>query len=253
MKPLDEAARDVLRAGRAAERPSAADRARVRHKLEVAMAAGVVGPAIAAPASGAKAWWASKLFLGGAAGGGVAVVAAAVALSLSGSASAPHAVAMAPAATAPEPVLDVRDVPDLAESDEVEVEAPVAPSTPRPQRRLKRVRAKTAEPVVTAPAPVQAAPVPEPRREDDTLEAEAQALHEVQAALRARDSERALALIAEQNRRFPRGQLQPERDGARVLALCASDVTNGTAALSQFVAAHPGSPLLARLKAACAK
>lgn len=259
MKPLDDAARDVLRAGKQAEGPGPADRARVRQKLELALAAGVIGPAIAPPAGAAKAWWASKLWWGSATGGAV-VAAAAVAFTLGTRPAAtseaplaelPGVVAEAPPSPSPPPPIPEPEL-DLNESDGVDDATP-APA-PRPPRRPKKTHAAPhADPVALAAPPAPSPAPPEARRDEDTLEAEAQALHEVQAALRDRDSPRALRLIAEQNARFPHGQLGPEREAARVLALCASDPASGSAALSKFVAAHPGSPLLGRLKAACAK
>lgn len=260
MKPLDESAHDVLQAGRAGEGPSAADRERVRGKLAIAIAAGAAGPAIAAPAMKAAAkWWASKTVIGLVSASVVAVSAAVVLTRPSKVQPVDPPPAVSPVT---QPVVATAPVDD-EEEDEVEAVDDTAPPGPSatptsvPVKKVKRKKKPVVKEVkeVEAPPPISTPPpqVVEPSKRDDTLEAETQGLREVHAALRAKDSAKALSLIDEQDRRFPLGQLRPEREAAKVLALCASDPKSGGAALAQFVERHPGSPLLPRLRAACTK
>lgn len=259
MKPLDESAHDVLQAGRATEGPTAADRERVRGKLAIAIAAGAAGPAIAAPAMKAAAkWWASKTVIG-IVSASVVAVSAAVVLTRSNKVKPPDnpppvvqpVVATAPVAEEEEDEVDAVD--DTAPPSPSPTSAPVPVPVKKVKRKKKTAPKEVAE--VEAPPPISTPPpqVVEPSKKDDTLEAETQGLREVHAALRAKDNAKALSLIDEQDRRFPLGQLRPEREAAKVLAMCASEPKSGTTALAQFVERHPGSPLLPRLRAACAK
>ena len=59
-----------------------------------------------------------------------------------------------------------------------------------------------------------------------------------------------MTLAAEHERRFPRGTLAQERDGARVVARCMSGAKSSSGA-EAFLAAHPRSPMRARIVAAC--
>lgn len=263
MKPLDEASRDVIKEGQAGEAPTRADRERLRRRLGAALAAGVAGPAIAAPVAKAAQWWASKAALAGVGTAGLVVVAAAAVVWPRVTAGpvppAPPAVtsrvAQAPAPVAVEPALEA-DAPDTTvAAAPVEDEPPRAPARSPPRsKKPPRAAVKKAEEPSMEPLPVAKVAAPEPQLrppEPDTLEAETSGLREVYAALKLKDSAQALRLLAAQEARFPKGQLQPERDAARVLALCASSPTEGSAALARFLATHPGSPLLARLKGAC--
>ena len=113
-------------------------------------------------------------------------------------------------------------------------------------------------------APVQvssAAPPPTPTEEpapavpdQEQLLAETKLLQAAQKALRERNQKRALILLSQHEQRFPGGLLRPERDAARVFALCeAGDVKHARQAAQRFAAAHAASPLLAKVKATCAK
>ena len=75
---------------------------------------------------------------------------------------------------------------------------------------------------------------------------------EIQLALRSGDNARALSLVREHERRFPESAWLPEREGARVLALCATAGPGDARRLGQtFVQTYPLSPLGARVRAAC--
>lgn len=114
--------------------------------------------------------------------------------------------------------------------------------------------------VIPAPATVSRRPVhatdvdgPGLRPNDSTVGEgaveEAALVAEIDAALRADDGARALRLIEEHERRFPRGLLVDEREAARVLVRCAS--APDPSAAETFLLAHPRSPLHARIVAAC--
>lgn len=114
--------------------------------------------------------------------------------------------------------------------------------------------------VIPAPSTISRRPVhatdvdgPGLRPNDSTIGEgaveEAALVAEIDAALRADDGARALRLIEEHERRFPRGLLVDEREAARVLVRCASAPDPSVA--ETFLLAHPRSPLHARIVAAC--
>ncbi len=113
-------------------------------------------------------------------------------------------------------------------------------ATPRPMR--SKTAARTAE----RPAPVVATPVVE----SSSLAEETHLLREADRAVRAGDGERAMALLNDHAARFPDGNLAPERAAERLVVLCLDGKADASAAV-RFMAAHPGSPLTARVKQAC--
>jgi hypothetical protein len=82
-------------------------------------------------------------------------------------------------------------------------------------------------------------------------EQEARLVGEIDNALRTSNPAAALRLVAEHQRRFPHGVLAEEREGARVVARCLSGSVAGAAGAARFVAAHPRSPMRARILASC--
>lgn len=254
MSSLDPRSRDVLRAGQAAEGPAASDKERLRQKLAVALAAGVTGPAIAAPAVVAAKWWASRAVIGSAGVVSAVVVGVTAVVATRSPDPVPPPPAPIIATPPPAPVVTAEPI------DDVEPPEPPEPSsdqpTPPPKKPVKRVKRSAGKPdPVEAPAPpvVLTAPAPPEKPSADELEAETQGLKEVQLALRAKEPQRALALLDQQDKRFAQGQLRQEREGARVLALCATAPADGVAAFERFRAAHPSSPMLSRLKGACGR
>jgi len=74
----------------------------------------------------------------------------------------------------------------------------------------------------------------------------------MQEALRAGNATRTLAFVREHERRFPAGQFAPERDGAKVLALCLGASRDQAVALGRaYLDSHARSPLAARVRATC--
>lgn len=232
MSELSLLAREIVRAGRDADEPMPADRARVRRALARAIAGGAVVSA-AATAGGqavlggvlvkAVVVAAAALMVGGSVGVGVWLGRGRSGVAPPRSAAAgpasPPAVAPAPA-TAHQPAAPGRSVA-------------------QPPRRVSPGE--------------RAAPSATPASGADTLEAETRDLREVHWALYAHQPGRALELLAEQAARFPRGELGQEREAARILALCQlGRLAEAGAARARFVRAHPRSPLVPRLRAACA-
>lgn len=86
----------------------------------------------------------------------------------------------------------------------------------------------------------------------DRLAVEARELRLAQRALRAGESDRALALLAAQDARHASGALAQERHAARVLALCQrGQVSLARREASSFESRFPGSPLVAKVQGAC--
>jgi hypothetical protein len=84
------------------------------------------------------------------------------------------------------------------------------------------------------------------------LEEEARLLRDAHRALAAGDPSRALALLDEDARRFPRGALEPERAAERVFALCATgDVDRATREAQAFVRLHAPGALANRVAEGC--
>jgi hypothetical protein len=136
--------------------------------------------------------------------------------------------------------------------------APLLAPAPREEAASVRARAASddpiAPPVIDAPpSAVESAPAHErPTRvraaTEDTLAIEVGVLGSVRAALHAGEPARALSLLESHRATFARGMLREEFLAARVMAL--RDLgrrTEAAAALAQFVAEMPTSPLAAAL------
>lgn len=143
--------------------------------------------------------------------------------------------------------------------------ASVAPpvAAPRPVPAIVAPAPATA-PVVVAPAPVEVpaptvvaptvAPAPRPAQveERDDLPAELRLIQRAQTALAAGDAAGAQSALRTHARTFPRGHLAEEREALGVQVLCASGRTEeARRAGAAFVARHPGSPQVARVRRTC--
>jgi hypothetical protein len=97
-----------------------------------------------------------------------------------------------------------------------------------------------------------------PQRSDkeiasETLTKEVQLLQAAQLALRAGDTQRSLALLAEHTWTYPQGHLAEARDVARILALCqAGNVAQSKLHAKRFLQQRPESPYALRVRAGCA-
>jgi hypothetical protein len=102
----------------------------------------------------------------------------------------------------------------------------LAPALARPLNVLTPPRFVTPLPLPSGEVPSADAPTlagtagVKPRSAHATLEQELRQLHAAQAAYRDGHAQRALALIADHQRRFPRSQLGGERAVLEVLSLC---------------------------------
>lgn len=253
MSSLSKEAREVLAAGVRAEAPTMADRQRARARLDVALATSIAAAPIEAPAAPPRAWLMKGVV-------GTATVLVVAAGTIAVRTSTPDD---PPGAPPPTPPVSAVMAPPVAAVPAERGEVPprvASPATPAPRRAGSAIAPPAAVPArrpAANAAGAAAAPagaiVPLGAEEPETLEEETRALQQVHGALKDGDASRALRLLAEHEARFPRGQLRPERQAARVLALCATDPAAGRAALAEFLEAHPGSPLLLRVKRACSR
>lgn len=145
--------------------------------------------------------------------------------------------------------------------------AAVSPANPIVTASHAPNTTSAAAPSQRVPEPLAADPAADPhtrivqaRSEDpsedpsaDDLRMEARMLLDARNALRANDGNRALELLHEAHRQFPRGALREEADATRILALCALSRTDEAIRLRErFVRTFPGSPLLERVTHSCA-
>lgn len=127
--------------------------------------------------------------------------------------------------------------------------SPEPPSTP-----LEPIAAPSTIPGPSAPAAHVASPshvAPQGSARSDDLEAEVALLGTAQRALARRSPSDALAALDDHARRFPRGALATEREGLRAVAACEAKRADGKALAERFVSRHASSPLVARVRSAC--
>ncbi len=86
----------------------------------------------------------------------------------------------------------------------------------------------------------------------DELAEETRLLRDADALTRGGQPVRALALLDEHARRFPRGILGEERDVERILSLCAAGRRQeARVSAERFLASRPRSPLAGRVRGSC--
>lgn len=204
---------------RADEEPSAEELDAVLDRVLAA------GPAPAAPAV-------TKLTL---LKGGLAVVAV-------GAVTIPLMAGDATEPPAPEPA------PVVAQAPEAEVDRSEATPEEAPARE-KDAEADKADPPVERPAP---ATKESPPRKGGVAE-EVALMGRIRRAIQAGDNQRALRLLREHGRRFPKGVFADEREVSLAEAFCAADkLDEGRKVANGFVAKNPQSSLVARARRACA-
>ncbi len=220
---LGERARALIEAPRGAFEPAAANRARVRWRVERALAA-------TERASDAPRWRRPLVALLAAAGVlGAAGGAAALAWSARRAGTSAQAPPPETAATAP---LTARAAPARPANEPSPPAIVAAPSSPAP------------------PATTRAAA----RRAPGELAAETALIASAQAATNRGQAGRALELLDQYERRFGGGALAEEHAAARVLALCsAGRRAAARAEAAQFLARWPRSPQAARVRQACSR
>ncbi len=220
MSGLTPEGEELVRAGRAAFRPSDADRERVFQALLPKLGGGPTSPTDAPP--GAATVVKASLVKAGAVLVGLGVAGAGLFLALRQEPSpTPRTSAVAsaaPVAASPAPVDENR-----------QRVVPVTPETPSVEKRA-----------------------PSPSRSADNLAQEVAILSRAGAELHAGRPKAALLALDEHQRRFPGGALTQERTAARVQALCALGRTKeARTEFARLARMSPGSPYEARARKAC--
>lgn len=252
MSELSQEARALIDSVSKLDDPSREDRARVKQRVALSLGAaafGAVAVTQVAAGTGPGMLGTAKAGLWGTTGKlalCASVLGGALALGWPGgqTASKPASVPRQPAAASrpeqPAPAAQVA-APAVAEAP-VQLDAPpaieAAPTAPR--AATKRERAASPEPREPAPA----------ANEQNTLARELSLLGDAQAALRAGQPERALALAREHQARFPAGVLREERLGIETLSECVLG-RKEPARAQAFLRTAPESPLAARVRKAC--
>jgi len=268
MTRLEENERVLIDLARDADDPSDADRARVRSALAARL--GVVAGLGTVASVGAQAGLGgtATASVGAAAGAGSGVGAGAIGGAVTGGAMAVklisvvvvastavgvgtvvvHGAHRAPpaAVSAPAPNRAAPPAPPNVAGPATVVKAPPAEDPPVEAAPPPPARATAGQPLerrsARAAAPSSVASLP-------TLADEARLLHDGVAALRAGHAARALALFDAHAALYPMGALVEERAAERALALAElGRVDEARAAAEDFLRAHPGSPLAARLR-----
>jgi hypothetical protein len=236
MKELDFEQR-LLASARRGLSPAAADAERVRARLAALLPAsaeldlddGTATPELVAPSLAPAASWLGKALVLAAVAGGSATVGYVAGRSES-------------AAEGPRIVLTVPERVAATASGAEPAPASAPPSLPAASASAPAPRAS----VTSSARPALAAA--------DALEHEAQTLRRVERALRAKNPQLALALLAELDADVPRGKLGEERRAAFTVASCEIGFgASRQSLLEKFVAQHPASVYLARVRTSCAE
>jgi hypothetical protein len=236
VKSLSPRAQELLRAARAADVPTAADKARIKAQLDARLAdphlaEPDLGSEPSATTGGSTAWTSAAKWSAAAAAGAAAVWLA----------TGPSA----PTAEAPGLVEPVRG-PDALRIEQVR------PIAPPPEA------GSTSEPDVGSPRWARVGDEPEPAPDAAPsvsaarLAAEAALVREAQGAVRDGDWARALRLTARHRAEFPAGALGEERYALEIIAACrAGDAEREAQARRELRAAHPDSVHWDRVERAC--
>jgi hypothetical protein len=254
---LDPESRRILALARAERTPDEEDKARVKGRLALSLAAtasaaataGSASTASAAPPASAAATASSamglaakvagtatglKWTIGGCALIGVALVGYAA---LPESHSAPTSV----------PAAIVLSAPPAEVAPAVAPAAAVEPAADEPEAEGPKAAEQSAEAQdLTRPAHARA------RRGAGAKGDELSLLHAAQSAWRAGDPARALALVGEHRARHPRSAFAVEREALRVLTLCDLGRTEEASRLGRaWLARSDKSPLRASIERSC--
>lgn len=233
MSPLSPQGRRLFELARGQDEPDQVARNRVARALSLKIAAGAAVTAVGASATAL----------------GAVVAKSAIVLGISGALVGGGWFAWR-TLQPPEPTAPARtSIPRLAApAPMVHEDVPSTWEAPTPKATRDTVKAPSARRTVRPAAPAE----PAPALAEDGLREETTALRLAHQALRERQTEQALRLLDEQDRRFGAGLLPQERAAARILALCqASRVDEARAQASRFERQWPRSPLLGRVRSAC--
>jgi hypothetical protein len=285
MNDLSDDAKALFKAAQSGHEPTERDRDQVRAGLllRIGGAAATLGVAQtgaaaslapgAVMASGAKTLLALKLIVGLTIAGGAGTVAyrslapGAPTSNTSVRARGPSdgaaggAVALGPALKQ-QGQDEKQEASDIGSAASPPEEPPAPEAKPAHERSLGRLE-PPGSPATTVPEPERRSPsggakpgagtFPDETPPSSDLSREARALSGVQRAVRDGRSSEALALLDQQDRDFPQGELRQERVAARVVALCAAGRASEARTLAaSFLARAPRSPLAARMRTVCA-
>jgi hypothetical protein len=267
MNELDPESRQLLVLARTARTPNAEDQARVARRLALAVgvsagtaaSAAVSKAAGAATAAGVQAADAARsttgLFKAAAAWGSVKAGLAG-ALLLSAAAGVYVSVARpSPAPRSAATVAGPRELPatvDRAASERAVVDAPPIAANEPAKSLVAEANATSDNPQVPT-TPRGGDEVKARLRHSVTLGSEIELLHRAQAAWRARSAPRALELLQQHRKRYPRSELRSEREALQVLVLCEVGQSKQAARLaSALLKREPESPARAAIEQSCA-
>ena len=246
MKQLSPKARAMLDALQTVDSPAAGIETRAWSAVVARTAAGDLGPQIPADAPVSTAAATSGLAKTLVLVVGVAAIATAIGVGVATTREDPSAVqrmvARPVVVAAPAPAVDDDDEPELVapESEPELVPEPVEPAPTKARPRAK-ADAKTDRPVVTPPSDGP-----------DALEKEMRLMSEARAALGAGDAGRAIGLLKDHAKQFPRGAFVLEREVSWITALCALGKTDAARTRADgFLRKHGKHPLAAKVRASC--
>ncbi len=247
MNGLGPEANALLEAAREGDEPTQADRERVRGAIATRLAAGAaagLGVATAAKSSSAAvmlAGSATKVLVTVALVGAIGASIGASALMVARARHRPAASAVSAAVPAR---ASTEGVAISTEQANGAAESPPAYPVTTPEKASGGLRAGA------RPATVPAAAAPAHVTGD--VAAEVRLIGEAHTAMRGGDAARALVLLDEHARRYPKGALGEERDAARISALCALGRTSEARdATERFLRAAPLSPHAGPVRASC--
>jgi hypothetical protein len=235
----------LLRAARDGDEPTLADRDRVRAAIELRLALGAgagLGAATAAKSAAAAAptGLLAKAMVTAGIVCAVGVITGRVVRAPPRTAAPTMSVAMPMAAAPLEAPTPGTDALNGAQG----VPAP-APSISGERTAVLSSTRALLIPNAVAASSTRGAPVGD-------VAAEVRLLDQAHTAMREGDAERALGLLEDHARRYPKGSLGEERDAARIAALCSlGRAAEAREATDGFLRAAPQSPQAGRIRASC--
>jgi hypothetical protein len=225
MSELGPEARDLMRAGRSAHRPTSVDRERIAQSLHARIegASGVLPSATTLAGAGALGWPILSAIVVGLGAGGFFLATA----------------------------LRSEPAPSVPPPPSASVAAPAAPAVASTRADDHAVIAPAPPPAVEPPAQATEEPRVRARKQaSDHLAKEVEILSRARKDLGAGRFAAAIRALDEHARKFPRGTLAQERTAARIQALCGLGRTSDADA--ELARLAPGSLHERRAREACA-
>jgi hypothetical protein len=239
VSPLHPEDLALFEAARGYDDPTVGDRARMQKRLAARLGAATVGLATT------SSWTAGAVAAFGSTG---AKVVAATVLVVGAGIGGVAAFRSPAVPSAHEPALTARS--SVSSVSSAQPARPAVPARAMPPSTVALPLPPTANPVALPP-PVKSlrtsTPSPPSSPQDELA-----SLARADAALRDGYGARALALLDEHQRRYPRSALEQERWVERILALCATGHPDEARdAADSFARANASSPYAGRLRASC--